>query len=1280
LLFSWDIAVAQPGQPAAPAAGAQGTVAEIVSGREAARELKAGEHHSYRVELAAGHLLSAIVEQQGVDVVVTLYGPDGAKLLEVDSPNGADGPEPVFFIAEGAGQYRLEVRTLEANAAAGRYLLKSMEVRPASAQDRSRLADLGEIKSSEEQVLKLYGERRLDDALAPAERALVLRERVYGADCPEVADALDRLATLHRDRGDTARAEELWTRSLAIREKALGPEHLSVAVTLGNLGVLRWSRGDVAGTRGAYERSLHILEKSLGSEHPFVAGALHLLAGVLQVQSDFKRAEEYYGRALAIREKALGPEHLDVAVTLNGLGTVARLKGDYVSAVKYLERSISICEKARPAGDPSVAMPLMNLASVAMERGEFERAEQLVGRALALLEKAFGPEHPALLDAINLSGWVYKVRADPARSEQFLRRAVAISEKAFGPDNAGLAAPLTNLGELARERGDYAEAARLALRASALSEKFYPVDSVVNVRVLTVLAKIASEQGDLAGGENYLKRALANIEKAFGPEHPAIPSLLNELGGLYLERNMRAEAEATIRRSMQMSEKLLGAEHPTTAVALGTLGSFYLENSDYPNAEQSLLRALAIFEKSYGPENPLVASSLNNLADLEQRNGDYVQAEQLFRRAMGIVEKTFGPEHDGIAASLNHLAINAVRQGDYARAESYLTRSSAILERRYGPNHLGVATALGNMAFTQLARGDIEGAIRTSRRVFEIRDYNYDLILATGSERQKRAFVENNSGEIDFAVAMHVGAAPRDREAARLALGLILQRKGRALDAMTNQLAALRSRLDAEGRALLDRLAEKRAQLAAIYFKKGSSGAGAAVQPREQAAKLAAEIEELEAQAVTRGGVAATRGKGDMLVRVQRTLPPGAALVEFVRYLEFTPKLASLRDPQPVLVRFAAYVLKLGAEPAVVDLGEAAAIDAAVREFGAAISDPASRDVARTARALDELAMRPVRAALGDVRLVLVSPDGSLNLIPFSALVDEGGHYLVEKYTFDYLTSGRDLLRFDTPAQSRGRPLVVADPDYDLVNGPAAPPRKAAGRRMRSGDPTSMRWTRLAGTEDEARSLGSVLQGAKFLTGREATERALKSVAGPHILHVATHGFFLPDQQRSAQLNLKNLDEPLAAAGGISPLLRSGLSLAGANNRDGGAGEDGVLTALEVSGLDLRGTKLVVLSACDTGVGEIKNGDGVYGLRRALVLAGSECQMTSLWLVDDIATQELMTDFYARVLRGDGRAEALRQVQLKMLKRDGRKHPFFWASFITVGDWRAIRTEAAPAR
>jgi CHAT domain-containing protein len=251
--------------------------------------------------------------------------------------------------------------------------------------------------------------------------------------------------------------------------------------------------------------------------------------------------------------------------------------------------------------------------------------------------------------------------------------------------------------------------------------------------------------------------------------------------------------------------------------------------------------------------------------------------------------------------------------------------------------------------------------------------------------------------------------------------------------------------------------------------------------------------------------------------------------------------------------------------------------------------------------------------------------------------------------------------------------------------------------QRRSVDLSRANFTPLPGTAGEARALGAILPNVRLLTGVEATEASLKLLTGPTILHVATHGFFLPDQPEASVVESRGLGiTPLSKSRvgqNENPLLRSGIALAGANSRPNGSTEDGVLTALEAAGLDLGGTKLVVLSACETGVGEVRTGDGVYGLRRALVLAGAESQVMSLWQVSDAATRDLMVAYYKRLESGEGRSEALRQVQLEMLNEtshtidggnrslriekksalsQGRSHPFYWASFIPIGDWRSL--------
>ncbi len=334
---------------------------------------------------------------------------------------------------------------------------------------------------------------------------------------------------------------------------------------------------------------------------------------------------------------------------------------------------------------------------------------------------------------------------------------------------------------------------------------------------------------------------------------------------------------------------------------------------------------------------------------------------------------------------------------------------------------------------------------------------------------------------------------------------------------------------------------------------------------------------------------------------------------------------------------------------------------------------PIDKQLKPSAQKLDALIMKPVRQLLGETRTILLSPDSALNLIPFEALVDEKNRYLVETYAFTYLTSGRDLLRLQNKSPSQQSPLVLADPAYNRAGEVIA-----AINPKRSLDPldlSKMSFPRLQGTAEEAKVIQELFPDAQVLTRSQATENVLKQANRPYLIHLATHGFFLP----APQTNKDNKPNPLSLGANLAtpqsldnPLLRSGLVLAGAKLGQS-AGDNGVLTALEATTLKLLGTKLVVLSACETGLGGITTGEGVYGLRRALVIAGTESQVISLWKVDDSATKELMVAYYQRLKENEGRTEALRQLQLEWLGSENYQHPYYWASFIPSGDWTPMR-------
>jgi CHAT domain-containing protein/Tfp pilus assembly protein PilF len=870
-----------------------------------------------------------------------------------------------------------------------------------------------------------------------------------------------------------------------------------------------------------------------------------------------------------------------------------------------------------------------------------------------------------------VEGMKLEVKGNYQEALPILERALALAEKSFDPDDGMIYICLSSLGTLHTDTRDFGPAETILKRALTMIETSRDSREEWVADAARKLAVVYDYRGDYSRAEPLYERALALREKVFGPDKLEVADSANSLAVLSMQKGDYDRAEKLLLRVLAIREKLLGEDNALTGVTLNNLGYVYAGKKDHAKAEAFYQRAIAAALKTKGPESVDLATDLNNLGQL-YRDTDLAKARPLLERALAIRERLLGPNDPDVGSSLNNLAVLSWKEGNLKEAEQLLLRTLAITEKTNGPTHPHVATVLNNLAFLYQAKGDFSQAISFLTRSNEISEHNVALILATGSEDQKRLYMATLSGDTNGTVSLHVNGAPGNAKAARLALTTILQRKGRILDAMSNQFAALRQHLGIVDQVLVDQLSATRAELATLVLKGPEKS-----DPSQYAAevsKLEARAQDLEKKITERAGEFRLQSEAITIERVQAAIPRDAALIEIERY-----RPATVKAGQSVTWgadRYVVYALKHEGDPAWIELGDAAQIDRHVNDL--LVTLRGLSDFRESARAMDEAVLRPIRKLLGDVRNVLISPDGALNLVPFAALIDEQKHYAVEDFTFTYLTSGRDLLRLETTSASRQGPVVVANPQFDQTSGPTVSivPVAPGNDRNRSRE-FQARFAPLDATADEARDVSALLSGVRVLTGSQATESALKQLRGPSILHIATHGFFLkrpPDQKPIAgdQRAPASINGLAVMTLSENPLLRSGLALAGANQRDGGNGEDGILTALEATGLDLWGTKLVVLSACETGVGDVQNGEGVYGLRRALVLAGAESEMISLWKVNDDATRDLMVDFYKRLESGVGRSEALRQVQLKMLKTADHNHPYFWAAFILSGDWRKL--------
>ncbi|HEX8821541.1 MAG TPA: CHAT domain-containing tetratricopeptide repeat protein, partial [Archangium sp.] len=631
-----------------------------------------------------------------------------------------------------------------------------------------------------------------------------------------------------------------------------------------------------------------------------------------------------------------------------------------------------------------------------------------------------------------------------------------------------------------------------------------------------------------------------------------------------------------------------------------------------------------------------------------------------------------------------------------------LQRALAIREKTLGKSHPDVASSLNSFALLRLTQQRLASALPFFTRAFAISEQRLRQEALDFSESRLASFLQYLR-EAERALYALLRAHPQDARVQHLALSAVLLLKGRSVEETAHISRTLYRSLGAEDRDTFERLRGLRTQLATLSLAGPGSRPPADYQRRLET--LASEGDALEADLAKRSAplraLTALPSPAEIVDRVAASLPEDGALVELVAYRDspLVPRPGTPRAKSPGQLRYLALVLFPDASTQALDLGPAGPIDLAATRLRDALARRDAR-FQSSAHALYQLVFQPLRPLLGSTRRLFLSPDGQLGLIPFAALHD-GRRFLLDSFDFIYLTSGRELLPRPQEIVPSSSVFVLADPDFTAS--PRAATSQASALLTRAvpssalqrffstlrADLANNAWVPLPGTRLEAQSIQRLLPQAQLFLGPEATKERLLHLPTPGILHLATHGFFLEDAPTpSGSRAVSHFgalgDNPLAPRP-QEPLLRSGLALAGAHAPAPDAStssesrpDAALVTALELAGLDLWGTQLVVLSACDTGRGDVKLGQGIYGLRRSLVVAGAETVVMSLWKVNDDSTRLLMDTYYRNLLAGQGRASALREAMRSF--RESRPHPHYWAPFIALGSDAPLRAIASTPR
>ncbi|NOK17004.1 CHAT domain-containing tetratricopeptide repeat protein [Corallococcus carmarthensis] len=1015
-------------------------------------------------------------------------------------------------------------------------------------------------------------------------------------------------------------------------------------------------------------------------------------------------------QALALREAVLGDSHPDVAYCLSLLGELYRLQGDFTRAGVFHERALAIREAVvndDAAKSVTAARLLGFAASPTMETdrqagGFYDHGHALSRRtnnlfsldkrrrmgALASQEAALNENQSAYAESLNNLANLYQEQGQYSRAEPLYSRALDLRETVLGKRHLTVADSLNNLALLYREQGLYSRAEPLYVRALSIREAELGKEDLLVADSLDTLATLYQDQGLYSRAEPLGLRALSIREAELGKKHPLVADSLNNLANLYQDQGLYDRAEPLYARALAIREAAPHRSASDLAAALNNLATLYQGQGKYSRAEPLYARALGLWEEALGPKHPHVAASLNNLATLYRKQGKYSQAEPLYARALAIWEEVLGRNHPDVAGSLNNLATLYRDQGKYRQAEPLYERALSIREAVLGRNHPDLAASLNNLALLRLAQHRLDDAVPLFTRAFGVSEQRLRREALEFSEARLASFLQHLRADEEQLYAL-LRAHPDSPAVRRLALSAALLLKGRSVEETADISRAVYRSLGTEERGTFERLRKLRTQLASLSLH----GLGALTPSayQRQLTALTAQGDALEATLAIRSAplraLAALPSPGDIVDRVAEALPEDGALVEFITY-EDRPLVPGTGAPQ---LRCLALVLMPDASIRALDLGPAAPIEAAASTLRDAL---ARRDAAfeDSSHALYQLAFQPLLPLLGKARRLFLSPDGQLALVPFAALHD-GQQYLVDTYDFTYVTSGKDLLPRPQQPRPASSVVVLADPAFNTEQRTSAIPKGGASvvaersPSLRREDLVARDWAPvpLPGSREEAEAIQRLFPQAQLFLGPKATKDRLLHLNTPGILHLATHGFFLEDataQENSrAVATFGALGEDPQAARPPDPLLRSGLLLAGETAKEtapGASSDSALVTALELAGLDLWGTQLVVLSACDTGRGAVRRGQGVYGLRRAFLVAGAETVVMSLWKVDDATTRTLMETYYRHLLGGEGLATALREAMREL--RIAQPHPHYWAPFIAMGRDTPLRLLEAAAR
>ena len=989
-----------------------------------------------------------------------------------------------------------------------------------------------------------------------------------------------------------------------------------------------------------------------------------------------EEAEKYYIEAKNVRGTLYGTDHLMYATSCNSLGIFYYSTRKYDKAEPLYLETKRIREKVLGKEHPLYALTCHNTGTLYYVSGQYEKAEPFLLEALKIREKVVGKDHADYGGTCNNLGLLYLGTGELEKAEPLFLEAIRVRGDVFGKDHADYAGSCNNLGVLYRNTGKFTKAEQLYVEVRRVREKIYGRDHPEFALNSMNLATLYMSMGTYEKAEPLYLQARLTLGNTLGKEHPQYATCCNNLGNFYRDMGQYDKTEPLYLEAMKVQEKVFGKEHQEYARTCSNLANIYLDLEEYTKAEPLYLEAKKIWEKAVGKEHQEYAVGCQNLALLYFLTGRYEKAKPLYSEAKQIWENSFGKEDPDYATSCSNLANLYRETGQYPIAEPLYIEAQQIREKVLGKEHPDYAVGSSELANLYWQMKD-EKALAFFEETYRTQVAVGKRIFSFTSEKEKETYLKSILGYTPKYLSYIFG----NEKTARMgfACDVILTNRNQLLAAAHQLRQSIFNTTDTGIFNKYNDWVETKKQLAFWLVKPVNERNRQDSILEERADGLEKELSRVSASFRKEQEVQNVSWK-----KIQQSLEPAEAAIEFSSFQYFNGRRWSDSTYYIALV-----VRKDKPEPELVKLFEKRQLDTLLAYKTTSAGQHQLNQIytgekkAGISGNLYDVIWKPLESKLSGIKTIYFAPSGDLYKIAFGGLPSGSREVLGDKYKLVQLNSTASVLN---PAAYRvsvsDKVNVFGGVQYDAdsasISGAAhknlqyeIASRSLPDDLQRDGVPE---FRYLIGTDKEALTIENFGKSKgiqiKSVTGINATEEAFKSLSGkisPAILHIATHGFFFPDPKG----NEKNerADGSVVFRQSDNPLIRSGLALAGANNAWKGkpvAGvEDGILTAYEVSNMYLPNTKLAVLSACETGLGDIQGSEGVYGLQRAFKMAGVENLVMSLWKVPDAETAEFMQEFYKNLFAKQTISDAFYNAQT-LMKNRYRKEPYKWAAWVLI--------------